>query len=173
MKKQMKKPVIAALLLISMLLSAVACGSDANNGNDTTAGGDTSAAGEETTAEPTPLQGLEKKDYGGRTFTILDANDNTATSQNIPGDEETGEVVNDGLIQRANYVEANLGVKLEFLQRSNDEGIEMVRTSVLADEHSVDMMTGRLMNGMTTLALSECLTDINSLDGLSLNESWW
>ena len=29
---------------MSMLLSAVACGSDANSGNDTTAGGDTSAA---------------------------------------------------------------------------------------------------------------------------------
>ena len=50
---------IRAVSLMSMLLSAVACGSDANSGNDTTAGGDTSAAGEETTAEPTPLEGLE------------------------------------------------------------------------------------------------------------------
>ena len=54
--KKMKKPAIAALLLMSMLLSAVACGSDANTDNDTTAGGDTTSGAEETT-ELTPASG--------------------------------------------------------------------------------------------------------------------
>ena len=63
------------------------------HGNDETSTcGDTTPA-EETTAEPDRLDELGKHDFGGKKFTILDANDHPDWHVNIHGDSLNGDIV--------------------------------------------------------------------------------
>ena len=80
---------LALMLLALTAAQAVACGDSTDKkGNDTTA---SSSGNETTTAEETTakslLDDLGDKDFGGRTFTFLDANGNPAAHVNIPADE--------------------------------------------------------------------------------------
>ena len=97
---------LALMLLALTAAQAVACGDSTDKkGNDTTA---SSSGNETTTAEETTakslLDDLGDKDFGGRTFTFLDANGNPAAHVNIPADEETGETINDLLYQRDSVI---------------------------------------------------------------------
>ena len=113
---------LALMLLALTAAQAVACGDSTDKkGNDTTASssGNETTSAEETTAKSL-LDDLGDKDFGGRTFTFLDANGNPAAHVNIPADEETGETINDLLYQRDSVIEDKYNVKLDYIHVAQD-----------------------------------------------------
>jgi hypothetical protein len=84
----MKKRIFS-LLLAALMLASVSCGesgSSDNSGADTTESGTSGR-----------LTELGAKDFGGKKFTVLDANDHPEMHVNIPGEEMNGDIVNDAL----------------------------------------------------------------------------
>ena len=65
---KMKKRIITAILLTSMLIASVSCGSEADV-SDVTPGGAATTSAEESTEPLYP--DLGEHDFGGRTFTIV------------------------------------------------------------------------------------------------------
>lgn len=172
-RRQKMKRIISALILISMLAALAACGGENTDEKETTVGSSENSDSVSDTVETKPLDALERKDLGGKTFKILDANDYQETYQNLPGDELNGDIVNDGLIDRATYVSENLGVKFEYAVERTSDGYAAVRQSVMADEHNVDLLIGGISSGMHTLATSGIFANLLDIEGLSLDEKWW
>ena len=99
---------IAYFLLAVLTVSAVVSCADqptSDNGTVTNADNATQAATEAVTEEPSLLDSLGEKDLGGLTYTIFDCNQHPDLQINIPGDEMTGDVVNDALLARDLYLE--------------------------------------------------------------------
>lgn len=165
------------MLLALTAAQAVACGDSTDKkGNDTTAsssGNDTTTA-EETTAKSL-LDDLGDKDFGGRTFTFLDANGNPAAHVNIPADEETGETINDLLYQRDSVIEDKYNVKLDYVQIANaNDGCAALKNSVLAGDNDYDFVMSNLMSGgLGSIATDGVLANLLDTPYLSLSDKWW
>ena len=168
---------LALMLLALTAAQAVACGDSTDKkGNDTTAsssGNDTTTA-EETTAKSL-LDDLGDKDFGGRTFTFLDANGNPAAHVNIPADEETGETINDLLYQRDSVIEDKYNVKLDYVQIANaNDGCATLKNSVLAGDNDYDFVMSNLMSGgLGSIATDGVLANLLDTPYLSLSDKWW
>ena len=74
-RRQKMKRIISALILISMLAALTACGGENTDEKETTVGSSENSDSVSDTVETKPLDALERKDFGGKTFKILDAND--------------------------------------------------------------------------------------------------
>ncbi|MBO5219910.1 MAG: hypothetical protein J6C52_10795, partial [Clostridia bacterium] len=117
-----------ACLLVMLLLAS--CGEGSAQPAETTAA-ETTAAPVETSI----LDELGAKDFAGRTFTILDANDYPATHINMPGEEMNGDLINDTLIERDAKIESLYNCKIDYVQITDAApGTNALRTSVLAGE---------------------------------------
>lgn len=73
----------------------------------------------ETAAEPDRLDELGKKNFDGRVFTILDANDHPYMHINLPGESLNGDIVNDGLFNRDLAIEEKYNVDIQYIQITN------------------------------------------------------
>ncbi|MBE6611839.1 MAG: hypothetical protein E7632_05060 [Ruminococcaceae bacterium] len=166
--KHFTKNLTLALLLAAILASAAACGEANSNISES---GDTSTA----EAEYDRLAELGAKDFGGETFTILDANDKPATHINMHSGEMNGDIVNDALFGRDSFMEERYNVNIEYVQITGGKaGADALKASVLADDDAYDLCISVLMGGsLGTLATEGILANLTEIDALSLGESWW
>ena len=138
----------------------------------TTAGGtDTTTAA----AETDRLDELGDKNFGGRTFTILDANDHPDMHVNIPEDSMNGDIINDALYERDNFIAERYGVDFEYVTGMNGRtGMESLKQTVLAGDDAYTMAIAPLLGGaIGAVALEGVLYDLASNDYLSLDQNWW
>ena len=179
----MLKRTLAMILALGMLLTAVSCGKTAEASETTTATvtataavTETSGAGEET--EPTPkdlLNDLGEKNFGGQTFTILDANDYPTMHINVPGDELTGETIRDAIFTRDIKIEERYGVAVEYVQSDNaNKGMETLKNDYFAGDKSFDMCISTVNGGrLETLAVEGILANLCDMPALTLDANWW
>jgi hypothetical protein len=179
----MLKRTLAMILALGMLLTAVSCGKTAEASETTTATvtataavTETSGAGEET--EPTPkdlLDDLGEKNFGGQTFTILDANDYPTMHINVPGDELTGETIRDAIFTRDIKIEERYGVAVEYVQSDNaNKGMETLKNDYFAGDKSFDMCISTVNGGrLETLAVEGILANLCDMPALTLDANWW
>lgn len=154
--------------LIIALLMLCSCGETAVQPQNT----DASDSGEITTSAPEQdVYPYETKDYGGRTFTILNCVDELWSGSNHVIDYEslTGENVSDSIYERARETEQLFGVKLEIIK---DEILDIypdIQKNVLAGEYFCDAAYAPLFNTMT----GEYAVNLFDIDALHLDEDWW
>jgi len=174
MNKRYYSRLNAALLLIALLAS---CGDGAVS-NDTTASDvtDTSSAPVET-GETLDLPDM---DWGGREFRVLGYAAPTYTQFSnfeIDSDGENGDVVNDAVYRRNTKIEDTYNVEIvQTLDSSDSNGASattpVVRKLVLAGEDAYDLVFLPIIT-CGTIAREGMLYDLNSVDYIDMNKSWW
>lgn len=163
------------ILALLILASVTACASDVQPPAGSETGTESAAADTVETEAPDLLDGLGTRDFGGAVFTALDANDYPERHINIPGEEMSGDLVNDGLITRNRLIEERYNVSLVFDQIGNaNEGTRTLRSSVLAGEDKYNLCFSMVCGGaMATLATDGVLQNLCDIPHLSLQKEWW
>ncbi|MBQ2709659.1 MAG: hypothetical protein IJF67_15415 [Clostridia bacterium] len=171
-----RRNTLSILLLTAMLAQLAACGGAAES-TDTTAAG----AADTTAAETTAPAEYEKPDvdYGGKTFTIASfnftMNYNISNYTMISHEEESGDVINDAIVQMTRQVEEDLNIKLEMFEMSNDDRnkIDKITTPIYAGEDEIQLAMPLTVGLAKLLAIPSMLTDLGEIPTLDLSHSWW
>ena len=164
MKQTLCRILSCSLILATSLLAA--CGSSEQVSSDTASAADTTTAAD----TRTPLEQLERKDFGGRTFTIYEGNWHSHLHKNIAGEEMNGEIVNDALIERDMWIETNYNVNIEYVQEKSS--VSLLQNTVLADDAEYDLAVSEIYRGLAPLATQNILYNLCDLE-LSLDQNWW
>lgn len=164
------KKALTLILLASMLLSAMSCGSEGNPDTTTATGGDTTT--EPATETTSYLDNFKDKKFDGQTFTIL--SEHRTSQPTVPPDDQTGEVVDDALYNRDRKVEEMLGIKIEYdIHDTQGEPARFLRTIIAANEDVYGMVVMSMADGLNSLAPEGMLLDLNSLPNITLDADWW
>ncbi|MBE6658875.1 MAG: hypothetical protein E7604_10610 [Ruminococcaceae bacterium] len=169
----MKKMNIAAILLLSAVLSA--CGDAAQTNTETTApiSSETTTTIEETTEDPyadqrAAFDALPTLDLDGAEFIVAAQEATGCSEKEIYVEATDGEVVNDAIFAR------NMAVNERFNCEIRVNGCDVnkaVRTAVSAGDTSYPLAFPSLsMAG--TLARSGYLVDFHDMDVISLDRPW-
>jgi len=158
----MKK--ITALLLLALLVLVpvlTAC----NDPADTNVSKDVSQEPEG------PVFPLEKRDFNGTTVTILTIEQGRhkfGEMQFAPTEELTGNVINDVVAERNNFIEENYGIKIEIIAEAypNEKIDDMLATGM----DTYDVIVGDVYNMIPKITSGA----FHKLDDLLLLENeWW
>jgi len=164
----MKKRNLLGLLVLAVLASA--CGQEAAP----TTSDSTSPADDTTTAAPevSYWDELGAKDFGGKTFTFLGVH--YAARRNFADEEATGEIVNDALVERDNFIEEKFNVKLEIVTKESSGGAaSFAKNSILAGEDNYNVIIDNIAGALRPLMTENLLMDMNSMPTLDLSREWW
>ncbi len=167
---EQNKRIITAFLVLFFVFVFFVSGCD-----DTPGGGDDKSA--ESAEEGLSLvPHLEKKDYKGKTLTILCTleNDEFGDVQIAP-EETTGEPVNDAFYERNNLLEAEYGYKIEAMYTDSfGDFTDKVREDLFADTGNYDIVTSGL-SALSPLVIDGILMDLSSIENshLRLDQDWW
>ena len=171
------KKVIAVIILLSLtavFLSACQSETPKVQTPDTPVDIPDTDGGGQSEPESTYWDILGERDFGGYTFTILDANEKPDLWVNV-AEELNGDPINDALFNRNLFVEEKFGLKLKYEQiEGHGPGTKALRNSILAGDDLYDMIIGRCMSGeLDGLATNGSLYNLVGLPHLSLESPWW
>ena len=163
----------AALLAVGTSFLLGSCAGDETPAvTDSSADTDALTAAVTETAE-TPkrdrLAELGERDLGGMIYTVLDCN--SAAYSNIPGDTQTGEIINDTLLERDAVIEERYNVQLDY-ELENSGSTSKFRSAVLSGEKPCDLIF-TVGAKLSTLALEGVLANMLDIEHLSLDCEWW
>ncbi|MBR5219511.1 MAG: hypothetical protein IKV66_00845, partial [Clostridia bacterium] len=165
---------LSALLAVGTSFLLGSCGgeTDAVTESDTVTDALTAAV-TETAAEPERdrLAELGSRDLGGMVYTVLDSNPNSAMHINIPGETQTGELINDTLWTRDAVIEERYNVQIDYVQETS-RGASILKSSVLAGDTDFQLVfaTGGELRNHATAGL---LANMLDMEHLSLDQKWW
>lgn len=171
------KKILVILLAFGMLFpSLVSCKKDgnANKGSET----------ESQITENGRLAELGTRDFDGKTFSVLDANDYPDMHVNYATEETKSDSnINEALYLRDLWLMANYNVDIEYHPKTKAvEGIEAIRAQAMVGTVDYDMVistavgptaVGASGGTLASLALQEMLENLNAMEYLSLDKSWW
>ncbi len=172
MKNKQKFTALSALLAVGMTALLGSCGGETDTVTDSSAVSDAlTAAVTETAAETERdrLAELGERDLGGMVYTALDCN--SAAYSNIPGEAQTGEIVNDTLIERDTVIEELYNVRIDYVLESSGSTSKF-RSAVLAGEKPCNLIF-TVGAKLSTLALEGVLANMLDIEHLSLDQKWW
>jgi ABC-type glycerol-3-phosphate transport system substrate-binding protein len=167
---------IAWLLLMTMLLTALACGKAEENDpvQSTTASGAVSdATTEVTTAEtqdPNTVPEIPDTQYTGFTYRVANGfvGDTKYTTDSMFNYAITGEVLEDAIYTRTVELEEKFDIKFE----NCDIAYQGVINSVNAGNDEFDLCTATLSNVMTVVN-RKVVYDLHDIGSLNLEKAWW
>ncbi|MBQ3861538.1 MAG: extracellular solute-binding protein [Clostridia bacterium] len=167
-----------ALFLASCLLFA-GCSESGAGGEETDASepaapaqAEAGSAETEPAPEPSYLDTLEVRDFGGGTFTIIAQS--TESRPNFYMEEKDGDVMNDAVRDRDLYTEDRLNITLECVGLDNrDQVAKDVQNVIQAGDEAYHLVFNSLSAGINTLTTGGFLLDLTSLPYLLLNSSHW
>ena len=167
--------VLTLAILSALVLNS--CG-----GSETTADTTASGGASDTTAPVETGETLElpEKDWEGRQFRVLGYEHASRTQFNnfeIDSEGENGDVVNDAIFRRNTTIEDKYNVEIVQILDSSDSNHENatmahIRTTVLAGEDLYDLAFASTSR-IGTLAREGLFYDLNSVDYMDFNKSWW
>ncbi|MHC1695781.1 MAG: extracellular solute-binding protein [Eubacteriales bacterium] len=175
--KPVRHNILAALLLLSLLVSLVSCAGTADTVSTTAAGqGDTTAA-QSATEDIAP--DLPSYDFGGEELRFLVKEEGGVgrwTSIEIYSEEENGEVINDAVYKRNSIIEDKYNVKIAQTYTSagsmNTFGMyKEISKLVLAGDTTYDIVMPTLED-CAMLGRDGLLLDMNTLN-TDLSKPWW
>jgi len=168
--------ILASALAILTVSAVVSCGDTASDTDSTvTASSDTTAAVTETSPAdnvPDRLAELGDRDFTGKTYTVFDSNPNDAMHINIPGDTQTGEIINDTLWSRDAFIEETYGITVNYEQKTSG-GAALVRAGVMAGDRDYDLVIATAGGDMKTMTTQGVLANLCDIEHLSLDQKWW
>ena len=174
----MKRRILAALLAGLLLLQAVSCGSGSTEETAAAVTEPAQTEAAETETETTPLQALGEADFGGKTFTILDANDHTDMHINIHIGETTGEAINDAIYNRDQMIADNYNTTIAYEQTTSAKpGTTAFQNNVTAGDETYSLVISiALGSGIASLANAGVLYNLNNLssgEDANWRNPWW
>ena len=164
----MKKRTLICLGLVCVL--AVSCGTsvETTDNSDNLTDSETSVE----TPEVSYYDLLGDKDFGGKEFTVIGVH--YAARRNFADEEATGEIVNDALKERDDFISDKYNVNLTFVAQDNGDTVaSIVKNSVLADEDNYNLVIGNIASNLRGLMTGGILADMNTLPTLDLSREWW
>ena len=156
------------ILLAAMLLAG--CGEAASSADTTAEGFGTTTAEAVTTRREADLP---DKDFGGENINFLVRGEKaqpTNFSHEIYAAEENGDAINDAVYRRNMAVQERFNV--EITETAEDDSVDAVRSSVLADDGAFDVVMVR-PNRAVTLAAEGMLCDLFEVPHLDMSAPWW
>ena len=162
------KHITSALLAALMLASLASCG-DASTDTTVDSTADTTAAVVTEAAAPSLLDDLGERDLGGMVYTIFDCNAHSAIQANIPGEEMTGDVVNDALLTRDLYLEERYNCSIEYIQQND---INKLKSMVTAGDDEWQMIIATMVS-LNSQATAGYLADMCDMPYLEMDQNWW
>jgi len=173
----MKKRLLSFFLLVSMLSSAVSCGSAPEETDAFSA--ETPAAVSEEIAEETepPYEGLEAVDFGGVNFTIANRakspNYNAHPNPELDAPELTGEALNDAIFTRNQILEEKYNIKLISRTFTAHADISAeIQKAITAGDATYDAAFPGIAVSFQ-MAMNGHLYEINDIPHLQTDRSWW
>jgi hypothetical protein len=161
-----------ALLAFAIILMILPSCKNGEDGKNEAINENADVSKEAETEAPNYLDILPEMDFGGYAFKIF-AQEPDMFPQ-FPGEEETGEPLNDALFRRNRALEDRLGITFENIPIADRGALrETLNRSVRSQDMAYDMIITSMADGLNTLAPSGALYDMNSLGYLSLAELWW
>ena len=184
------RKILCCLTALLLMLTLAACAGEGAAGTSS-APGETTSAASQPDAEKTIGDYVEKRDYGGRTLTILTAAANgegeveTEYTKNEEyadnyTDEKMAARVNDAIAERNNLVEDYLNVKIvekfvyNDVKRPGGTMQQAVRTEILAGGSQEYQVINPCLYDCGVLAVEGALYnlyDVSTLNGLEAE--WW
>ena len=165
------------VLATALAASSFACGKERGTTADDTTdseqttvpGGADSAPDEYGYVDP----GIEKKDYGGRTFTIVYPNWSLYNDYYF-AEEYDGDIVNDSIYDRAKYVEERLGIEFVYYCPGYiHEVFPTVQKTVLAGSPDYDLALTHCATNIVSYPKEGIVLDWNALPGVDLDKPYW
>ena len=174
MKNKHRFFALSALLAVGTTFLLGSCGGDSETAavTDSNAITDDLTVAVTETSEKTErdrLEELGERDLGGMVYTVLDCN--SASYNNIPGETQTGEIINDTLIECDTAIEERYNVQIDY-QLESSGSTELFRSSVLAGENNYNLVftTGAKLSAH---ALEGVLANMLDMEHISLDQKWW
>lgn len=165
----MKQACILCLSIASLLLCS--CADTADTPVVDTAA-DSAKPETEAVTEPSYLDSLGEKDFGGAVFSVIGTD--YAARRNFPDPETAGEIVNDALTERDNRIIEKYNVQIAYTKYEDNAQIApLVRKEVLADENSWHMVISSMSDSLINLMNEGVLYDLAELPHLNLSAGWW
>lgn len=160
--------IVSLALLMLIVLSQAACG-DSADGDVTTSSDTSSEVSDGTTA---PEYEFADLDWGGDTFTVLNASTTWGFYQYMDFEEQTGEKLDDAIYERNRNVEEMYNLKLEIIEEDIDKNYEQYRTSILAQDDVYDVAYIRC-DRMSSFMEEGYLYNLLDYPEFQLEEPWW
>lgn len=157
------------LLALLTLTAAVSCGDTKQNTPTETQPKDQNTEAVTEEAEPSLLDDLGEKDFGGLTYTIFDCNSHPDLQVNIPGESMNGEVINDALLTRDTYLEEKYNISIEYFQEDN---ISKLGKAVAAGDDEWQMVITTLVT-LGSQATSGNLANMCDMPYVDMSQKWW
>lgn len=168
----MKKSILFLLILFTLLSSCSNEATDVNNDLDTTVSDNSDI--ETIQAEVKILPDLPESDFEGYTFRIYSKGEAYVewASTDIFVEEENGEPINDGVYARNRYVEEKYNIVITDVPSSSGGMYNAALNVILSGADDYDAMVPNMYDS-ASLALSDCLVDLKTIDYMDLSQSWW
>ncbi len=171
---------ILSLTLALLMLAATACGGEGGEVTDTT----TAPEAEATTAPEEEISGREAVesslpdglDFEGDTVTILSRSE-AAYLAEFSASEQNGEIINDTIFNRNQYVCETLNCGLELISRDGAYGqhttfASTVVNEVMAGDDSYDIVSFYAY-AAPLLTSQGAMMNLHDVENLDLSKPWW
>ncbi len=168
----MQNRLLAALLACLLVSAIVSCGNTPPDNTGT-------IASEQAVTESTPI-GTEpenklptQEDYSGRTFLILASDENVPYTYFELPLEETGDVMNDAILDRNRTAEEYLNIKLAIEQDTYRNVENKVKAGAAAGDGAYDVANVHIVQGSYSLVTGGCLYNMAALSNVDYRAPWW
>lgn len=166
------KRFICILLALLTVGSMTACGGAADENTETAGSIETAPVETEPETEPSALEQLEVKDMNGAVYTMFDMNASAGLQVNIPGEELTGEVVNDAMINRDTYIEDTYNVVINYETTTNALGVPALQKLVKAGDSLYNLAVSTIFE-MANQVTGGYLYNMMDLPYMELDQKWY
>lgn len=174
--------VISALMLLSMLASAVACADTGVTPEVTTEGPEQTVAEvavtttPETTVEETTAVNAENimgpRDFGGETLTFYSREYNGVWSSDLTVEDENGTVLNDAIYKRNAKICEYYDIKIEEIQSGNATFRNDVGNRIATGDTSYQALYMGLADAANAAQLGY-LQNMSDIENINLEGPWW
>ncbi len=173
MKKNLKLRILALLLIVSMILPSCAPADDTSGENS---GENNAQQSEETVPETTleDLYPLPATNYDGKSYDMLVVRTNYwghDYNDLYLAEDDVGDTVGSAAYQRALKLESEYNMK--FVQTEVPDAVGQAYTLYNAGDDTYELVHGRAVFMMPTLASNGALHDINQMPGMNLDAPWY
>lgn len=163
---------LAAVIMITAALLTSCGGGSADNNAPVTGAAET-----QTQAEVTEITrvsaNLPERDYDGETITFFGRiYDGVWSAIDIIAEEADGELVNDAILERTNYIEETYNVNLAVIKSDDTQVASKLKTFITAGDDSFDAIVCNVYDS-GAIAVGGMLYDLNAVEHIDLEQPWW
>ncbi len=161
-------------ILLALLTSCalVSCSGDTTENESHTAGADTTSIETETETETTSLSQLTVKDLGGAAYNVFDMNASNGLQVNIPGEDLTGEAINDAMINRDSALEEMYNVVINYEMTDASSGASALQKLVKAGDSQYNLAISTIFNLYNQIS-GGYLYNMLELPYMELDQQWY